>query len=135
MAAKNDGQEFGSGDLAGLRVLIAEDQYLLADTIAVLLEEEGAFVLGPFATTHTAIECLEAERVDFALVDMGLKDTFSDRLLVELTARDIPHAVITGFDYLPTNAFDHAVEVLKKPVDKRKLVQLLKRFARGNSVR
>jgi hypothetical protein len=54
---------------------------------------------------------------------------------VELTARDIPHAVITGFDYLPTNAFDHAVEVLKKPVDKKTLVQVLKRFARGSSVR
>jgi DNA-binding NtrC family response regulator len=135
MAAENNNQQPGRGDLAGLHVLVAEDQYLLADTIAVLLEEEGALVLGPFATTHTAFECLKSERVDFALVDMGLKDTFSDRLLFDLTARDIPHAVITGFDYLPTNAFDNAVEVLKKPVDKKKLVQLLKRFARGNSVR
>jgi len=118
------------GKLIGLRVLIAEDQWLTADTLAVFLEEEGATVIGPCATTVSAIKRIGTEPVDFALVDMGLKDRFSDPVVEKLDAERIPYAVITGFNFLPTNAHDSAVEVIKKPIDKRALIKLLIPFAR-----
>jgi hypothetical protein len=70
------------------------------------------------------------EPVDFALVDMGLKDRFSDPVIEKLDAERIPYAVITGFNFLPTNAHDSAVEVIKKPIDKRALIKLHSPFAR-----
>jgi DNA-binding response OmpR family regulator len=76
------------GELFGLRVLIAEDQWLTADTLAVLLEEEGATVIGPCATTVSAMKRIGTEPVDFALVDMGLKDRFSDPVIRNLTPNE-----------------------------------------------
>jgi DNA-binding NtrC family response regulator len=116
------------GKLSGLRVLIAEDQWLLADTMAVLLEEEGATVIGPCPTTVGAMKRIDSEPVDFALVDMGLKDTFSDPLIEKLEAQRIPYAVITGFEFLPTNAHEGAIEVIKKPISKKALFELLSPF-------
>jgi AmiR/NasT family two-component response regulator len=123
----------GSGRLIGLRVLIAEDQWLTADTLAVLLEEEGARVIGPCPTTVSAMKRIATEPVDFALVDMGLKDRFSDPVIQKLDAERIPYAVITGFNFLPTNAHDSAVAVIKKPIDKGGLIKLLSPFARRTS--
>jgi DNA-binding NarL/FixJ family response regulator len=119
------------GELFGLRVLIAEDQWLTADTLAVLLEEEGATIIGPCPTAVSAMKRIGAEPIDFALVDMGLKDRFSDPVLEKLDAERIPYAVITGFNFLPTNAHDNAIEIIKKPIDKRALIKLLSPFARG----
>lgn len=118
------------GKLSGLRVLIAEDQWLLADTMAVLLEEEGACVIGPCPTTVSAMNRVSTEPVDFALVDMGLKDTFSDALIEKLEAQRIPYAVITGFEFLPTNVHEGAIEVIRKPINRNVLVRLLSPFAR-----
>ncbi len=121
------------GELFGLRVLVAEDQWLLADTLAVLLEEEGATVIGPCPTTISAMKRIGTEPVDFALVDMGLKDSFSDPLIVKLEAQRIPYAVITGFEFLPTNAHEGAIELIKKPIKRDVLIKLLRPFARRTS--
>ena len=115
----------GLGRLAGRRVLIAEDSWLTADTLSVLLEAEGARVVGPSATCAGALAYLEREAVDFALVDMGLGDAFADRLAEELVARTIPFFVLTGYSALPTNADERAIKVIRKPIDKRVLIDLL----------
>ncbi len=113
------------GRLAGLRVLIAEDSWIIADTLAVILEEEGVHVIGPVPTNSGAIDLLRQEKTDFALVDMSLKDGFADELTQELYARSIPYAIITAFEALPSNAGDHAVAVFRKPVSRKLLVEIL----------
>jgi ActR/RegA family two-component response regulator len=123
----------GRGRLLALRVLIAEDSWLFADTLAVLLEEEGAYVLGPFGTVGKALDCLHSETVDFAIVDLNLGDAFADRLVDSLVARQVPHAIVTGFQALPTNADRAAVATLRKPCDTRELIDLLSRFAKTQS--
>ncbi len=123
----------GYGRLLAMRVLIAEDSWLFADTLAVLLEEEGAHVLGPFGTVDKAVSCLRDEDVDFAIVDLNLGDAFADRLVDRLVARQVPYAIVTGYQALPTNADRAAVAMLRKPCDTRELIDLLSRFARSQS--
>ncbi len=112
------------GPLRGMRVLVAEDEWLAADTLSVLLEEEGASVVGPFPTAAESLAALGGRRIDFALVDMRLRDEFADPLVNGLLARGIPYAVITAFEDLPTNVYDHARAVVQKPVTKQALMDL-----------
>ncbi len=116
---------YGRGRLLGMRVLIAEDSWLFADNLAVLLEEEGAHVLGPFGTVAKAMTCLLTESVDFAVVDLNLGDTFADRLVDRLVEQNVPYAIVTGYHALPTNADHGAVATLPKPCDTRALIDLI----------
>ncbi len=45
-----------------MHILIAEDDWLVADTLAVLLEEQGARIVGPSPEARKAIELLESSR-------------------------------------------------------------------------
>jgi len=123
------------GCLGGMRILIGEDEWLIADTLAVLLEEEGARVIGPCPTTQDAIRALNDGPIDFAIVDMNLKDSFSDPLVDRLVQLDVPFAILTGYTYLPTNVDDHAVGVLHKPADYKALIGLVSTYSAGSRSR
>lgn len=111
--------------LSGLRLLIAEDDWLLAHQLAVNIEEEGGYALGPFSKAADALKCAAEEKIDFALVDMHLLDDFADRLLAQLTKRGVRYALVTGYSALPTNAYSDAVSVIPKPVDFEELIKFL----------
>jgi ActR/RegA family two-component response regulator len=113
------------GRLREIRVLIAEDEYLVADPLAVRLEEEGARIVGPFAKAAEALACIRTEEIDFAIVDMGLDDNFADELIEHLVAQNIGHVIISGYDALPTNAGDSAIARFQKPIDTESLIILL----------
>jgi ActR/RegA family two-component response regulator len=123
------------GCLRGMKILIAEDEWLLADTLAVLVEEEGARVIGPCPTTQDAIRMLSDGPIDFAIVDMNLKDSFSDPLVERLVQMDVPFAIVTGYINLPTNADDRAVWVLHKPADYTALIGLVSTYSAGSRSR
>jgi DNA-binding NarL/FixJ family response regulator len=121
------------GGLQGMNIMIAEDDWLLADTLAVLLEEQGAHIIGPSPESRSATALVESAEIDFALVDMNLRDGFSDNLIEQLRYRQIPFAIVTAYHNLPTNAGEHAVMTLHKPLDHKVLFNLLKKYMRGQS--
>jgi len=115
----------GIGRLRGMRILVAEDEWLAADTLSILLEEEGAEVIGPFPSNARCIDALRNSRVDFAVVDIRLRDGFADLLVEKLVAAGVPYGIITAYEHLPTNAFDKASAVVRKPITKQALLDLL----------
>jgi DNA-binding response OmpR family regulator len=123
------------GSLQGMNILIAEDDWLLADTLAVLLEEQGARIIGPSPENRKAKALVKSAHIDFALVDMNLRDGFSDELIEQLRDRQIPFAIVTAYHSLPTNAGEYAVMTLHKPLDHRLLFDVLKKHARGQGAR
>jgi len=122
-----------AGCLSDMHILIAEDDWLLADTLAVLLEERGARVVGPSPAAQSAIALIADHRIDFALVDMNLRDGFSDSLIDTLNTRRIPFAILTAYQSLPTNSAEFAVTTLHKPVDQTQLFDLLSQHSGGSS--
>jgi two-component SAPR family response regulator len=118
----------GPGPLQGLRVLVAEDNALTADHIGLILIEEGARLIGPCSTVAEARRVLNQQSVEFVLVDLNLSDSFADELIEDSRRLNIPFAIITGYQALPTNAYDGAEEVLLKPVQRRTLIEMLARF-------
>jgi two-component system, response regulator PdtaR len=81
-----------------LRVLIVDDELLIADYIASVLEEAGHTVVGMAATADQAQKLLRDTGADVALLDITLK---GDRDGVELaqairTEHGLPHIFISG---------------------------------------
>jgi CheY-like chemotaxis protein len=116
----------GDVDLTGRHILLVEDDCLLAETLGELLKSWGATVLGPKSTTAQALEFLaQADRVDFAVVDLNLHGARSFAVADALMARGIPFAFTTGYRQSPIpEPYRHAV-VLRKPFGKAELEKAL----------
>lgn len=71
------GEQWMSPDqqsLAGLTVLVAEDEYIVALELEETLRARGYAVLGPTASNAEGVELLRRVRPDAALVDATLAD-------------------------------------------------------------
>lgn len=77
-------------------VLVVEDEWMVASTLELLLTSSGYRVLGPAPTVIEAMDLLERERPDLALLDYRLATTTTEPLLEPLEARHIPVCVLTG---------------------------------------
>lgn len=83
--------------LGGLRILVVEDEYLVADHIAMILEDFGCEVVGPVPTVDEALTRIGAETLDGALLDTNLDGVSSTPVADALAARSIPFVVVTGY--------------------------------------
>ena len=99
----------------GLRVLVVEDEYLVADDISETLEELGYQVAGPAATVREAMELIEEGSIDGALLDANLDGLSSGPIAELLSNRQIPYVVVTGYGTLSlaTEALQNAPRVTK----------------------
>jgi CheY-like chemotaxis protein len=85
------------GDLAGLRVLIVEDEFLLAMELETLLQQRGCMVLGPVPSVGQALTMLGKAQPDIALLDVNLLGEGATPIVAELQARGVPFVLITGY--------------------------------------
>jgi DNA-binding response OmpR family regulator len=61
-----------AGPLVGLRILLVEDEYLIAMEMAHWLREAGAEVIGPVPSVEQALDLIENERPHAAVLDVNL---------------------------------------------------------------
>lgn len=111
--------------LAGRRIMVVEDIFMLAMEAKSVLENAGAEVVGPFATSEGALGSLGQRLPDCALLDANLGQGSSFDLARALRVRGVPFLFFTGYDRdaLPPEFAD--VERLEKPVDPARLLQAL----------
>jgi ActR/RegA family two-component response regulator len=84
--------------LKGLRVLIVEDQYLIADELRRAVTALGATPVGPCPTVDDAIVVLDSQPVHFALLDLNLRGEQVLPVADELIRRGVPFAFATGYE-------------------------------------
>ncbi len=117
--------------LEGARVLVAEDDPLIAMLLDDALTEAGAQVLGPAASVDDGLALLTAQP-HVALLDLNLMGETCRRLADALAARRIPFAIASGEAVdapLPSHS---GVPTLHKPYSPDAAVALLARMlARG----
>ena len=108
--------------LEGKRILIVEDEPLLAMDIAEQLEDAGAFVIGPAGNESAALSLIEQYRFDGALLDANLGGHPVGDIAASLKRKTIPFVFVSGYnrDSLPLS-FDE-VELLPKPFDAAQLL-------------
>ena len=82
--------------LRGLRVLIAEDNVLIGESLRDLLVEFGCLVVGPIPDLAQVMSVIEADDIDAALLDIHLGDANIFPAANKLALRGIPYIVTTG---------------------------------------
>lgn len=108
-----------------LRVMIVEDEFIIADEIAMIIEGAGHAVMGPVASLEDASAMLAGDRPDFAIIDANLRGQSSSPLARSLAGMEIPFCVCTGYridDLKPTFG---DVAVIQKPVRDKALLTVL----------
>ncbi|MDF2639444.1 MAG: response regulator [Novosphingobium lindaniclasticum] len=86
----------GISEVQGLRVLVAEDEILVAMLLEEMLEDLGCQVVGPHATLASALEAARGDHFDVAVIDMNLAGERADPILAELGESAVPFAIASG---------------------------------------
>lgn len=115
-------------ELAGLRVLIVEDVWLVADELAQTLEDWGCVVVGPEGRLEDGLAQARTTTLDGAVLDVDLGGVESFPIAAALQARGVPFVFMSGHDaafaFPPRFA---AFLRLPKPVDPNLLARAMAR--------
>jgi CheY-like chemotaxis protein len=101
--------------LSDKRVLVVEDEYLVAMDMSAYLEAAGARVVGPASNVRAALEAVEQTELDAAILDVNLRGEMAYPVADALTARGIPFVFTTGYDANAVPARFASVKRCEKP--------------------
>jgi CheY-like chemotaxis protein len=118
-------QQSGAPALAGKRIILIEDEPLVAMEVESSLAEAGCDVVGSAGTMENARALVAAAQCDAALLDVNLAGHAVDELAATLTQRAIPFAFVTGYsrENLPQGFRDALV--LRKPFSEAQLLAMI----------
>ncbi len=110
------------------RILVVEDEPLVAMLIEDELEAAGYEVLGPAPSTERALRLIAEHQFEAALVDANLNGRPVDGVVVALAARGVPFAFATGYgrDALPASCRD--APLLAKPFSHERLLAVVEQL-------
>ncbi|MFC3695221.1 response regulator [Chenggangzhangella methanolivorans] len=84
--------------LKGLRILLVEDEAMIAMLVEDMLLDGGAEVVGPAGGVKAALAVIaETDAIDGALLDVNLGGEQSFEVADALAARNIPFVFVTGY--------------------------------------
>ena len=107
--------------LAGLRVLVVEDDMLIALVIEQTLQDLGCVVFGPVGKLDAAMQMANDEVLDAAILDVNIRGGHIYPVAERLRARGIPFALASGYgDWALPQAFRNQPR-LTKPFTAREL--------------
>jgi PAS domain S-box-containing protein len=115
----------GGAALVGKRVLIIEDEPLVALELANILGDAGMVVAGVAATAEEAMATIVDVPADAVLLDGNLQGALVDDVAALLLERRVPFLFVSGYgrDHLPIGL--ESVLVVDKPFDARTLAAAL----------
>lgn len=115
-------------DLKGKRIMIVEDEALIAMSLEMTLMDEGAEVIGPFAVSELALAAVD-DGLDAAVLDVQLGKHTTRDVAAELFDRKIPFLFTTGHSDWQNITLDFtSAPVLDKPVREADVVAALRRL-------
>jgi len=80
------------------RILLVEDDAIIALDLAQSMAEAGYDVLGPAARVAEALDLLRDSGCDAAVLDINLGEETSEAVAIELERRSIPFVTLSGYD-------------------------------------
>jgi PAS domain S-box-containing protein len=117
----------GSGHVSppgGRRVLLVEDEALVAMMIQEFLTECGHSVIGPISRASEALSAAKEGEFDSAILDINLGDGMAYPVADILSARGVPFVFITGYEADTVDDRFRDVPVLQKPIERQALQRM-----------
>jgi CheY-like chemotaxis protein len=110
--------------LRGKRILVVEDEAIIALMVEEMLIDLGASVVGPAQSIPIARNLIEMEAIDAALLDVNIRSDRIDPIAELLRARRIPFVFATGYGPSASSAKQDEV-ILEKPYTSDRLLGAL----------
>lgn len=110
------------------RILVVEDEYMLADELRMELSDADAIVLGPVATIEEAIDLIASEaKIDGSILDVNLGGELVFPVADRLAELGVPFLFTTGYDgsIIPARFAD--IDRCEKPINMRRITQAIGR--------
>ncbi|MBO9380100.1 response regulator [Sphingomonas histidinilytica] len=112
--------------LSGCRILVVEDEYLLADELQAELEDAGAVVIGPVGDLAGATALIRAERrIDGAILDANLTGEMVFPAADLLIERGIPIVFTTGYDASILPSRFEGASLCEKPINMKRIIDAI----------
>jgi DNA-binding response OmpR family regulator len=86
------------------RILLVEDELLIADLVETFVEDAGCEVVGPYGTVCEALEACQHVKADAAIVDLVLHGEFAYPVAEMLAKRGIPFGFASGREAAATSS-------------------------------
>lgn len=124
--------QIATSPLDGLRVLVAEDNFFVAEFIRQILFDLACTVIGPANNLDETLRAIRTNEIDGALLDVQLGEVNIFPAANELALRGIPFILttgdknVTGLPELLVNA-----PLLVKPFDVRRLEDMVRNTFRA----
>jgi PAS domain S-box-containing protein len=103
--------------MSGNRVMIVEDEALVAMALREALDDLGFDVIGPYSRISEAMVALRNNHIDAAVLDVNLGGEFIYPLADVLAAGHVPFVFITGYGAEEIEERYVSVPVLQKPIE------------------
>ena len=114
-----------TSDLAGLRVLVVEDEMMVSMLIEDMLDDLGCKVVGPASRLDEALALASEAELDCAVLDVNLGGQSIFPLADFLRAKGAPFAFATGYGDAGLRDVDRGSPVLQKPFREGDLARVL----------
>jgi DNA-binding response OmpR family regulator len=119
--------------MPNLKVLVVEDEFLIASSLILALSNAGYEVLGPLSSGEEAISSPKGKEADIAIIDINLKGKIDGiRVAASMRRGKIPAIIfMTGYadEVLRTEAFAlHPIAYLVKPVKANKIINIIQEY-------
>lgn len=114
-----------SSILAGLRVLVVEDEFLIAMLIEQTLADNDCVVVGPCGNVSDALQLAQLGSFDLAVLDVNLRGEKVYPVAEMLDRRGIPFVLLSGYGKEAIPPTHPAWRACSKPFTSRTLVEIL----------
>lgn len=125
---KGTPEKHGPVAASGRRILIVEDEPLVALVLGLTLSEAGYVVIGPANSVSQALAALSQSGCDAALLDVNLGTETSEPIARELMKRRTPFAFLTGYTREQLPEIMQTAPLLNKPVSEKTLIAAIERM-------
>jgi DNA-binding NarL/FixJ family response regulator len=114
-------------ELGPLRVLVVEDEPVVAMCLEDILDALGCVPIGPASRLSEGLALAENEALDAAILDINLAGERSTPIAEALRARGVPFAFASGYGGAP-EGFAGKVLLIEKPYGERDVEQALRKL-------
>ncbi len=110
------------------RILIVEDEMLVAMLVEDVVLDLGHQVVGPAMRLEEALSATEVEEFDFAILDINLAGKQSFPVADRLASRGIPFMFASGYGAAGLDEAYQAAPILQKPFSPAQVEAMLRRL-------